>query len=268
VPIPEFRTGEFGAVVVLYDVTDFARLDELRMELVGVASHELKTPLTTLRKNLLLLGEDASNLSPRQQEVLSTAIAGCQQLANTIDELLDLTRIEAGQLRLSNEVIDLYGVIDRAVASMHQRFEDAEIELRLDRQCPSAMVRGDPVRLGMVFTNLLSNALKYTPHGGRVWIRVASLQNAAAGGNPLLQIAVTDTGPGIPNAFRERVFEKFFRVEQHQENGEGGTKGAGIGLYLCRQIVDAHRGKISCEPGESGLGTRIALVIPAYRSAA
>ncbi len=268
VPIPEFRKGQLGAVVVLYDVTDFARLDELRMELVGVASHELKTPLTTLRMNLLLLGEDANNLSARQQEILSTAVVGCQELAGTIDELLDLTRIEAGQLRLSREVIDLYGVIDRAIASMRQRYEDAEITLRLDRQCPSAVVRGDPVRLGMVFSNLLSNALKYTPHGGHVGICVASTQNAAGGANGLLQIAVTDTGLGIPPVFRERVFDKFFRVEQHLENGGSGAKGAGIGLYLCRQIIDAHGGSISCEPAQDGYGTRMVLVLPAYRPAA
>jgi two-component system, NtrC family, sensor histidine kinase KinB len=268
VPIPEFHAGQFGAVVVLYDVTDFARLDELRMELVGVASHELKTPLTTLRMNLLLLGEDANNLSPRQHEILSTALVGCQELANTIDELLDLTRIEAGQLRLSHEVIDLYGVIDRAILSMRQRYDDAEITLRLDRQCPAAVVRGDPVRLGMVFTNLLSNALKYTPHGGLVRISVASVQNAVGSTTPTLQIAVTDTGPGIPLAFRERVFDKFFRVEQHHDNGGSGTRGAGIGLYLCRQIVDAHGGRISCEPAEDGLGASIALVFPSYRPTA
>jgi NtrC-family two-component system sensor histidine kinase KinB len=268
VPIPDFHQGQHGAVVVLYDVTDFAHLDELRMELVGVASHELKTPLTTLRMNLLMLGEDARNLSERQREILRMALVGCEELANTIDELLDLTRIEAGQLRLSREVIDLYGVIDRAVASMRQRYEDSEIKLRLDRQCPSAVVQGDPVRLGMVFTNLLSNSLKYTPHGGLVCISVASAQNAAGGKDPFLQIAVTDTGPGIPAAYRDRVFDKFFRVEQQLENGGSGAKGAGIGLYLCRQIIDAHGGSISCQSAENGLGTRIALVLPAFRPGA
>jgi NtrC-family two-component system sensor histidine kinase KinB len=268
VPIPDFHQGQYGAVAVLYDVTDFAQLDELRMELVGVASHELKTPLTTLRMNLLMLGEDARNLNDRQREILGMALLGCQELANTIDELLDLTRIEAGQLRLSREVIDLYGVIDRAMAAMRQRYEDADIKLRLDRQSPSAVVQGDPVRLGMVFTNLLSNSLKYTPHGGLVCISVASAQNAAGGQEPMLQIAVTDSGPGIPAAYRARVFDKFFRVEQQLENGGSGTRGAGIGLYLCRQIIDAHGGNISCEPAQDGSGTRIALVVPAFRPAA
>ncbi len=268
VPIPEFHQGRYGAVAVLYDVTDFAHLDELRMELVGVASHELKTPLTTLRMNLLMLGEDACNLSDRQREILSMALLGCQELANTIDELLDLTRIEAGQLRLSREVIDLYGVIERAMASMRQRYEDADIKLRLERQCSCAVVQGDPVRLGMVFTNLLGNSLKYTPHGGLVCISVASAQNAAGGDDSILQIAVTDTGTGIPAAYRARVFDKFFRVEQQLENGGSKTKGAGIGLYLCRQIIDAHGGAISCEPAENGFGTRITLVLPAFHPAA
>jgi two-component system, NtrC family, sensor histidine kinase KinB len=267
VPIPNFRGEQYGAVVIFYDVSEFARLDELRMELVGVASHELKTPLTTLRMNLLLLGEEVGNLTARQQEILATALEGCQELANTIDELLDLTRIEAGQLRLSREVVDLHPVISRAVAAMRQRFDDAIVGVQFVPQSAPAIVRGDPVRLGMVVTNLLSNALKYTPHGGRVWVSVSSGQNAGADGLPLLQIAVTDTGSGIPAQLRERVFDKFFRVEQHHQNGQAGVKGAGIGLYLCRQIIEGHGGSISCQPGENGLGTRFELVLPAYVTA-
>jgi two-component system, NtrC family, sensor histidine kinase KinB len=262
VPIPEFSQGRFGAVALLYDVTDFARLDELRMELVAVASHELKTPLTTLRMNLMLLGEKAENLTPRQQEILATALLGCQELANTIDELLDLTRIEAGQLRLAHDMVDLYAVIDRSIDSIRQRFEDAAISVDVNAGCRPALVRGDPTRLGMVFTNLLSNSLKYTPGGGSVSINVTLGRNAHNGDSGILQIAVTDTGPGIPAAFRERVFEKFFRVEQQFDGGRNGTWGAGIGLYLCRQIVEAHGGTISCDVSSSAGGTRIAITLP------
>ena len=261
IPIPEFVVGRYGAVAVLYDVTDIARLDELRMELVAVASHELKTPLTTLRMNLLLLGERAENLTPRQQEILATAVLGCQELAGTIDELLDLTRIEAGQLRLAQDLVDLYAVIEQAVGALRQRYEDAEITLRVIQDCRQAIVRGDVARLSVVFTNLLTNALKYTPCGGAVMIRVSSRQNAAADGKRLLHLAVTDTGPGIPAEFRERVFEKFFRVEQHRGSDLNGTRGAGIGLYLCRQIIEAHGGSIWCEPGDGGLGTQIAILL-------
>jgi two-component system, NtrC family, sensor histidine kinase KinB len=259
-PIPEFQNDEFGAAAILYDVTDFARLDELRTELIAVASHELKTPLTTLRMNLLLRGEKAENLTARQHEILATAVLGCHELASTIDELLDLTRIEAGQLRLTRDSVDLYTVI--AVTSLSQRFEDAEVKLRVAGNGEPAFLLGDPARLAMVFTNLLSNALKYTPRGGTVSIS-ASMQNAGSDGKEVLQIAVTDSGSGVPPAFHERIFDKFFRVEQQAIGDHTGTWGAGIGLNLCRQIVEAHGGAISCEAGENGLGTRITLVLPA-----
>jgi NtrC-family two-component system sensor histidine kinase KinB len=257
-PIPEFSAGRCGAVAVLYDVTEFARLDELRAELIAVASHELKTPLTTLRMNLLLLGESAQNLTPRQQEILAAASMGCQELASTIDELLDLTRIEAGQLRLAQDMVDLYAVIEQTVSALCPRYEDATVTLQIRRECRRALVRGDAARLGIVFTNLLTNALTYTPCGGAVSIAVTSQQSTGRNGTPLLRIAVTDTGPGIPREFRERVFEKFFRVEHHRANCANGARGAGIGLYLCRQIIEAHGGKIWCEPGDDGHGTRIA----------
>ena len=262
-PIPEFLPGRYGAVAVLYDVTEFARLDELRSELVAVASHELKTPLTTLRMNLLMLGEGAQNLTPRQQEMLAAASLGCQELASTIDELLDLTRIEAGQLRLAQDTVDLYAVIERTVSTLHPRYEDADLTLEVRQECSRALVRGDAARLGIVFTNLLTNALIYTPRGGVVSIAVSSRQNAATDGKRLLQIAVTDTGLGIPVEFRERVFEKFFRVEHHHANGANGARGAGIGLYLCRQIVEAHGGTIWCEPGDNQCGTRVTLLLDA-----
>lgn len=264
VPVPQFTPKDsFGAVVVLDDVTDFARLDELRTELVGVASHELKTPLTTLRMNLLLLGEGADNLTPRQREILETAAGGCEELGATIDELLDLTRIEAGQLRLAHDRVEVAALIEHAVRALRPRFEDADVTLDVVRDAPSAAVRGDAARLGIVFANILTNALKYTPPGGRVTVRVSSGQNAGAGGKDPLQIAVTDTGPGVPEEFRERVFEKFFRVEHHRPGNGPDVRGTGIGLYLCREIIEAHGGSVRCEPGDDDRGTRIAISLPA-----
>jgi NtrC-family two-component system sensor histidine kinase KinB len=258
-PIPEFAPKRCGAVIVLEDITEFARLDELRSELVAVASHELKTPLTSLRMNLLLLQERADNLSARQAEMLTAALRGGQELADTIDELLDLTRIEARQLRLQSDRVDLYHVIDQVVGAMRPRFDDAEITLSINREAPDAIVRGDAARLRIVFANLLTNALKYTPRAGQVSIRVSSRQNAAAEDREVLQIAVTDTGPGIPPEFRTRVFEKFFRVEHQQPQSQEGVRGAGIGLYLCRQIIEAHGGSIWCAEGTPGGGTQIAI---------
>jgi NtrC-family two-component system sensor histidine kinase KinB len=267
VPIPEFAPHHHGAVIVLDDVTEFARLDELRSELIGVASHELKTPLTTLRMNLLLLGEEAGGLTPRQREMLESALFGCEELGSTIDELLDVTRIEAGQLRLDLAPVDLTAILAGVVRSLQPRFDDAQVQVQVIHERESAVVRGDAARLGTVLTNLLTNALKYSPPGGTVSVRLASGQNAGATDAKMLRVAVTDQGPGVPAEFRERVFEKFFRVEHQRSGGLNGVRGTGIGLYLCREIIKAHGGSIHCEAGE-GTGARFAFQLPADTPAA
>jgi NtrC-family two-component system sensor histidine kinase KinB len=259
VPIPQFLPRRAGAAIVLADVTDFARLEELRGEVVAVASHELKTPLTSLQMNLLMLQEQAANLTPRQRENLGAAIAGGEELAATIDELLDLTRIEAGQLQLAKQRVDFDALVEQVIRSFRQWYQDAEVALRVVKDTPTAIVQGDPARLRIVLVNLLTNALKYTPRGGEVTVRLASGQDAGTGGKARLQITVTDTGPGIPPELRERVFEKFFRVQDHSSDGPKGVRGTGIGLYLCREIVQAHGGTISCQAGDNERGTRIAI---------
>jgi NtrC-family two-component system sensor histidine kinase KinB len=258
VPIPDFAPRRFGAVIVLADVTEFARLDELRGELIGVASHELKTPLTTLRLNLLLLGEQAAHLAPRQREMLDAALGGCEELAATIDELLDVTRSEAGQLRLDLAPVDVAVILGQVLRGLRPRFDDAGIKVQVVQECDSAVVRGDAARLGTVLTNLLTNALKYSPPGGSVTVHLS--RGPTDDGAGALRVAVTDAGPGVPAEFRERVFDKFFRVEHHQ-GGPDGVRGTGIGLYLCREIVKAHGGSIRCEAGDGG-GAWVTFVLP------
>jgi two-component system, NtrC family, sensor histidine kinase KinB len=261
-PVRDLEPGRAGAILVLYDVSDFVRLDELRTELIGVASHELKTPLTTLRMNLMLLGE--GTLTERHREVVATALLGCEQLATTVEELLDVTRIEAGKLRLDLERLDICAAVDRAVEAFRPRFDEARVRIEYTHGAvTSAVVRGDPTRIAAVLSNLLDNALKYTHADGKVTIEVASGQNAGSTRSPLVQLAVTDSGPGIPSEFRERVFEKFFRVEHERHEGLGFTQGAGIGLYLCRQIVEAHGGAIRCGTGPNGIGTEFVVEFPA-----
>jgi two-component system, NtrC family, sensor histidine kinase KinB len=261
VPIPEYLPRRAGAAIVLADVTEFARLDELRGEVIAVASHELKTPLTSLQMNLLMLQEKADNLTERQREILTAAVAGGEELAATIDELLDLTRIEAGQLHLARERVDFDALVEQVSRTLRPRFQDAEVTLRVVRDAPTAIVQGDPARLRIVLVNLLNNALKYSPRGSEVTVRLASMQNAGGQSKSRLQIAVTDCGPGIPPDLRERVFEKFYRVEDNREDGPKGVRGTGIGLYLCREIIEAHGGTISCTTGENERGTRIAFTL-------
>ncbi|VTS01831.1 multi-sensor signal transduction histidine kinase : Histidine kinase OS=Isosphaera pallida (strain ATCC 43644 / DSM 9630 / IS1B) GN=Isop_2815 PE=4 SV=1: HAMP: HisKA: HATPase_c [Gemmata massiliana] len=258
VPIPEFAPDRCGAVAVLDDVTEFARLDELRSELIGVASHELKSPLTALRMNLLMLGEGAVGMAERQRQLLAAAVEGCEELGLTIEELLDVTRIEAGQLRLNLAPVDPAAVLATVRAALQTRFDDAGVRLVVSTET-GPVIRGDPVRLRSVVANVLTNALKYSASGGTVEARVSSGQNTRTGAAGTLRITVTDQGPGVPAEFRERVFEKFFRVEHHVNRGPESVRGTGIGLYLCREIVKAHGGSIACEPGDDGCGTRIVI---------
>ncbi|QJW99084.1 sensor histidine kinase [Frigoriglobus tundricola] len=263
VPIAAFAGGRFGAVAVFDDVTEFARLDELRSELIGVASHELRSPLTSLRMNLLMLGERVAEMPLRQRQLVAAAVEGCEELGDTIEELLDVTRIESGQLRLNLVLLDPGVVLETACQGLETRFDDARVRLMITRESEAVTVRGDTARLRSVFANVLTNALKYSPAGSGVRVRLASRQNTGTDGPPALQITVTDEGPGVPAEYRERVFEKFFRVEDHTGQRAEGVRGTGIGLYLCREIVKAHGGTITCEPAEGGTGTRIAIALPA-----
>jgi two-component system, NtrC family, sensor histidine kinase KinB len=263
VPIQNFAPGRPGAVAILDDVTEFARLDELRSELIGVASHELRSPLTSVRMNLLMLKEQSDKITPRCEQLLAAAVQGCEELGATIEELLDVTRIEAGQLRLNVAQVDLEAVLSATMRHLRQGYDDAGVKLKIVRDAPSTIILADAPRLGSVFANVLNNALKYSPSSGAVVVRLSSGPEAGANGGQTLHVSVTDQGPGIPVEYRERVFEKFFRVEHHLgHSSNGGVRGTGIGLYLCREIIKAHGGAICCESGEGGIGTRIDISLP------
>ncbi len=252
-----------GALLVLYDVTDQLRLEALRTEFIAVASHELKTPLTSLRLTLLLLHEALASVEGRQLELTEAAIGAMNDINRTVDQLLDVSRIDAGGMHLDLERVDLVRLIDQVVASFFPRFEERGVRITVEKSPQPLVANGDGSRLILVFRNLLENALKYTPSDGHVTIRASSMQNAGSVDQRTVQITVTDTGPGIPADFHERVFEKFFRVEHHLPDTIERPKGSGIGLYLCRQIIAAHGGHIRVESTNGNIGTRIALSLPA-----
>jgi NtrC-family two-component system sensor histidine kinase KinB len=260
VPVPALNPQQQGAILVLYDVTDLVRLDEMRSELVAVASHELQTPLTTLRMTLLMLREVSDLLPERQRQLVATSLIGVEQLTETVHEFLDLTRIEAGELRLNLEPVHVSAVVAEALSRVEGQAtaQGIAVSTQLERDLP--WVVADPLRLRAVFDNILSNALKYTPSGGSVAIEM----DAGASDQPdTVSISITDSGPGIPSAFHSRVFDKFFRLEHHHIESHSGARGAGIGLYMCRQIVELHDGMIACTAGDNGRGTRITVTLPA-----
>lgn len=267
VPVHALSPRQEGAVLLLYDVTDLVRLDEMRSELVAVASHELQTPLTTLRMTLLMLRESSHAMPDRQRELLATSLIGVEQLTEIVHEFLDLTRIEAGELRLNLEPVHLSAVMGEALRRVEAQAKAQGITLSAPVDPALPRILADQVRLRVVFDNILSNALKYTPHGGSIIVechRSAPGQEAPQ----TVSFSIADNGPGIPAAFRSRIFEKFFRLEHHQTDVRPGTRGAGIGLYMCRQIVELHGGEIACSAGIDGRGTCITVTLPARSFAA
>jgi NtrC-family two-component system sensor histidine kinase KinB len=265
--VVQFTLGDVGGgiIVVLSDVTELARLDEMRTELIAVASHELRTPVTTLRMSLLMLRESTEELEPRLRDLVQTALIGVDQLGETVDELLDMTLIEAGRLKLSAECVDLGGVVREVVARSQARADELGVRLAVRSDGDVAAVTGDRARLRIVINNIVNNALKYTPRGGTIEISLSSESNIDAGSERRVIVDVTDTGPGIPSEFRARVFEKFFRVEHYRPGSEEAPRGSGIGLYLCKEIVELHGGSIRCEKAVTGRGARIVFEVPARR---
>jgi NtrC-family two-component system sensor histidine kinase KinB len=260
VPIRRGAGQKNGAVLVLSDLTEIVRLDEMRMELVAVASHEFRTPLTTLKMTLLMLKERAEHFDEHERSLVETALFGAEQLSTLAAKFLDLTQIEAGQLRLQRANVDVAKLLSEAVRAVEPACKEAGIDLTT-RKAPDvpASVWADVGRLSVVLSNVLTNAIKYTPVGGRIEI-VAQPDHVA--GEERLDLEVLDSGPGVDPEFRERIFEKFFRVEHHRPGGDQGARGSGIGLYIAREIVRAHGGTISCLAGPEEKGARFVISLP------
>jgi two-component system, NtrC family, sensor histidine kinase KinB len=234
----------------------------MRSELVAVASHELQTPLTTLRMTLLMLREGSDALPERQREIVATGLVGVEQLGEIIHEFLDLTRIEAGELRLDLEPVQISDLVTDAIERWTNRVEGQRVQVSTSVPPHGTVVLGDARRLRSVLDNLLSNALKYSTADATVVVDVSTAEASNGSESGSVVIAVTDSGPGVPTAYRTRVFEKFFRLEHHLSHGRSAARGAGIGLYMCRQIVELHGGHIGCGPGPDGHGARFVVELP------
>ncbi|MFO0845651.1 MAG: ATP-binding protein [Gemmataceae bacterium] len=243
--------GILGAAVLLQDVTRFRLLDEVKSNLVATASHELKTPLTSIRLAVhLLLEEAVGPLSPKQAELLVDARENCERLLAMVNNLLDLAKLEQGprQLDLRPESPD--SLLQAAADAAAPRASDKGVEVLVDAPASLPAVAADATRLGTALRNLLDNALTFTDRGGRVTLSARAKDGSVT-------LAVADTGEGIPPEYVPRVFEKFFRVP-----GQTRGSGTGLGLAIVQEIVLAHGGTITCEsrPCE---GTVFCLTLPA-----
>ena len=242
-----------GTWIVLEDVTELRRLQQIRAEFIDNLSHELRTPLTTVSLLAETLARDAegADVPPRMRERIAKVEVETGHLVQMVNELLDLARIEGGtEIRLADDV-DL-GLLASASTDRLRLFAERQgVELAVEVDPAAPPVRGDEERLGQVIVNLVHNAVKFSPGGGVVTVDV----RADAGD---VVVSVTDHGIGISATDAARIFERFYKADRARVRG-GGT---GLGLAIARHVVERHGGRIWVE-SEEGQGSTFAFAIPA-----
>ena len=245
-----------GVAVVLYDVTRFRLLDAAKSNLVATVSHELKTPLTSVRMALHILAEkNFGALTPKQDELVMTAREDSERLLHILNDLLDLARLDEGRAELRREEVAPLELMH----GVKQELNDAITAKRLRVSCVAAPdlppVSVDRQRIRHVFRNLIHNAIKHSPEGGELQLRA----NSANGEG--VQFTVTDQGPGVPEEFQARIFDRFFRVPGQSKTG------AGLGLSIAREITVAHGGRIGVK-SQPGHGSTFYVILKAADSPA
>ena len=239
-----------GAAVMLQDVTRFRLLDQIKSDLVATASHELKTSLTSIRlAHHLLLEEAVGPLNPKQTELLLDARDNTERLLAVVNNLLDLTRLEHGREYLDMHPISPAELLRSATEPIQYRAEDMGITIAVEVPDDLPPLTADSQRLGHALGNLLDNALTYTDRGGRITL-------SAALANDQIELAVADTGIGIPPEHLPHIFDRFSRIP-NQSRGAG----TGLGLAIVREIVAAHGGTVTCE-SQPGKGTTFRIRLP------
>ncbi len=227
------ETGDVvGATLILQDVTRLRRFDELKNDLVATVAHEFRTPLTSLRMAIHLMAEGVvGQVTEKQADLLFAAREDCERLQGIVDDLLDLSRIQAGRLQLDVREVRAEALVEQALAAQRALAEDRGVRLSRFLSPDLETVRVDPDRLQLVLGNLVGNGVKHTPRGGEVAVRVSREGTHA-------RFEVRDTGEGIPAQEQARIFERFYRAPGAP------TGGAGLGLSIARDIVQAHGGEL------------------------
>ncbi len=273
---PDGRTT--GFVTLLHDASEEAELDRLKSDFVGIVSHELRTPLTSIKGSVdLLLEDETGDLNSTQKRFLTTIRRSSDRLINLVNDLLDLSRLEAGRVQLDLHPVDARHLVEDTVNNLANLFAARKQTVRVDCQPDLPPILADRQRMEQVLVNLLGNASKYTPEGGVVDVcaKRSSAALAGASGSPrsmavatvgggsdagFVQISVSDTGPGLSADEQARIFEKFYRAGDSLTQQQTGS---GLGLPIARSLVALHGGSLSVDSAP-GRGSTFAVTLPSY----
>ena len=249
----ELAGDERGLVMVLHDLTELRRLEQVRTEFVANVSHELRTPLTAIHGYLETLLGGALEEQEHARKFLEIVFRHTERLGRLIDDLTELSNIELGKVTLRLDAVRLDEVVESVVAIIRPRASAGGVAVTSGAAPDVPAVRADHDRLVQILLNLVDNAVKYTPRGGAVRI----VARRGAGG--MVEVVVEDTGVGIPQADLPRITERFYRVDKARSRELGGT---GLGLAIVKHLVHAHGGELAIE-SEPGEGTIVRFTLPA-----
>ncbi|HLO10954.1 MAG TPA: ATP-binding protein [Pseudoneobacillus sp.] len=224
-----------GVLLVFHDITELKKLEQMRKDFVANVSHELKTPITSIKGFSETLLDGAMKDEATLKAFLSIVLKESDRLQTLIQDLLDLSKIEQQGFHLNIEEIDIMILLNEVMAMLEGKAVEKNIKLQLIPSYTPLLIKGDYYRLKQVFINLISNAITYTPAGGYVEIAVMEKDT-------MVSIQIKDTGIGIEKEEIPRIFERFYRVDKARSRNSGGT---GLGLAIVKHIVEAHKGNIS-----------------------
>jgi two-component system phosphate regulon sensor histidine kinase PhoR len=225
--------------VVMHDITDLRHLETVRRDFVANVSHELRTPISVIRANAETLLDGALGDPTAARPFVEALLRNAERLGRIIADLLDISRVEAGQLRLRCLPVPLAAAARRAADAMLPAVARKGLEVRVDI-AEEIIALGDLQALDQVLLNLLDNAIKYTPEGGHVVVR-------AHADTEQVRVDVSDDGPGLEAHQRKRVFERFYRVDPGRSRDMGGT---GLGLSIVKHLCETMGGRVGVDPGQ------------------
>jgi two-component system phosphate regulon sensor histidine kinase PhoR len=243
--------AQHGAILVFHDLTRLKQLENTRQEFVANVSHELRTPLSLIKGFVETLLEGAKNDPELSSRFLQTIEKHTDRLTYLIEDLLTISRLESGGAVMNMQPVDLHNVVSHALDDLKSKA--AEKQATIENLVPTGLwAKADAERLHQVFSNLVENAIKYGRQGGKVAVGAQDTSDSK------VEAWVRDDGPGIPAEARERVFERFYRVDRARARETGGT---GLGLAIVKHIVQAHGGEVWVK-SELGEGATFFLTLP------
>jgi len=246
-----------GSILVFHDVTEIKRLETVRTDFVANVSHELRTPLTAIQGYVETLIHTPPADPEVQRQFLEIIERHAERLGRLTEDLLTLSDLESGKVLLAPRPIDTRALISQVLEIFWERAAKRGVSLSQDIAENCGQINGDPDRLQQLLINLVDNAVKYTPTGGKVTIAAGGIQSAN-GAPRQIQIAVADTGAGIPEMDLPRLTERFYRVDKARSRDLGGT---GLGLAIVKHIVQAHGGELKIA-SEINKGTTVSVCLP------